>query len=213
MPSALFADRAAAGRALAAALEPERTRQPVVVGLARGGVVVAAEVARVLSAPLDALAVRKVGHPGQPEYALGAVTPTGGYLRADGELGDAQLAALVEETTRKAAALDRRLHARDPSVDLHARTALLVDDGLATGATMVAAARSARAAGATRVVIAVPVAPASSAAALRREADDVVVLASPEPFCSVGTWYATFPQVDDATVIAALAHQSRRTPK
>lgn len=202
----LFADRAAAGRALAGQLERERGPELVVVGLARGGVEVAAEVARALDAPLDVVAVRKIGHPFQPEYAIGAVTPGDGvYVRAPDGLTDDELAAVVEETRGKAALLDRRLHAEHPAVDLRGRTVLLIDDGLATGATMIAAARWAKAAGAGRVVVSVPVAAAESLPFLRHEADDVVVLYPLAPFFSVGAWYDSFAQVDDANVVRLLA--------
>jgi putative phosphoribosyl transferase len=202
----LFADRAAAGRALAGQLEPERGPELVVVGLARGGVEVAAEVARALDAPLDVVAVRKIGHPFQPEYAIGAVTPGDGvYVRAPDGLTDEELTAVVEETRAKAALLDRRLHAEHPAVDLYGRTVLLIDDGLATGATMIAAARWAKAAGADRVVVAVPVAAAASLPFLRHEADDIVVLYPLAQFSSVGAWYDSFAQVGDADVIRLIA--------
>ena len=202
----LFADRVAAGRALAGQLEPERGPELVVVGLARGGVEVAAEVARALDAPLDVVAVRKIGHPFQPEYAIGAVTPGDGvYVRAPDGLTDEELTAVVEETRAKAALLDRRLHAEHPAVDLYGRTVLLIDDGLATGATMIAAARWAKAAGADRVVVAVPVAAAASLPFLRHEADDIVVLYPLAQFSSVGAWYDSFAQVGDADVIRLIA--------
>jgi len=202
----LFADRRDAGRELAAALEAERGADTVVVGLARGGVEVAAEVARVLGAPLDAVAVRKVGHPWQPEYGIGAVTPGGGvYLRGPDGLSDEELAAVVEETQAKAAALDERLHAEHPALDLGGKTALLVDDGLATGATMIAALRWARAAGAARVVAALPVAAAASLATIRAESDGVVCPHALEAFLAVGFWYESFAQASDEEVIRFLA--------
>lgn len=198
----LFADRRDAGRALATELEHERGPQIVVVALARGGVEVAAEIARALAAPLDVVAVRKIGHPWQPEYAIGAVTPGDGiYVRAPDGFTDEQLTAVVEETKAKAALLDRRLHAEDPAIDLDGKTVLLVDDGLATGATMIAALRWARAAGAERVVAALPIAAAASLELVCREADGVVCLYAPAQFFSVGPWYESFAQVDDADVI------------
>lgn len=209
----LFADRAEAGRALAAELERERGPQLVVVGLARGGVGVAAEVARALAAPLDVVAVRKIGHPWQPEYGIGAVTPgDGDYVRGPNGLTDEQLAAAVEETKAKAALLDQRLHAEHPAIDLDGKTVLLVDDGLATGATMVAALRWAKAAGVARVVAALPVAAAGSLELVRREADSVVCLHALSPFFSVGTWYESFAQVDDAEVIRLIGESRRELP-
>ena len=144
----LFSDRSDAGRQLAASLA-HVDGDAVVIGLARGGVTVAAEVARRLGLPLDALAVRKIGYPSQPEYGIGAATPGEGgvYLRTDEGLGEAELRAVVERAQAEADALDRELHVRHERLDLHGRTAVLVDDGLATGATMIAAVRWARAAG------------------------------------------------------------------
>lgn len=198
----LFADRTEAGRALAIALETERGPDLAVVGLARGGVVVAAEVALALGAPLDVVAVRKIGHPRQHEYAIGAVTPGDGvYLRAPDGLSDEQLATVVEETKTKAERLDRRLHAGNPALELRGRTVAVVDDGLATGATMIAALRWARAVGAQRTIAALPIAAAQSLVAVRREADEVVCLHIAPALGAVGGWYASFDQVDDETVI------------
>jgi putative phosphoribosyl transferase len=173
----LFTDRGDAGKALAAAFEGERGPDLAVVGLARGGVQVAAEVARVLAAPLDAVAVRKVGHPFQPEYGIGAVTPGDGvYVRARDGLSEEELAAVVEEAKAKAALLDRHLHDEQPALGLRGKRVLVVDDGLATGATMIAALRWARAAGAAWVVAAVPVAAADSLALIHPGADEVICL-------------------------------------
>ena len=197
-----FADRREAGRQLAALLERERKLNPIVVGLARGGVQVAAEVARALNASLDVVAVRKVGHPWQPEYAIGAVTPGEGvYIRESDGLTEEQLTEVLAETRCKAAALDRRLHGEHPALDLKDRTVLVVDDGLATGATMIAALRWACAAGAERVVAAVPVAPAGSIELVSAEADEVVCPHVLELFFAVGAWYRSFEQLDDDDVI------------
>jgi putative phosphoribosyl transferase len=202
----LFADRSEAGRLLAGLLEEEQGGDAVVVGLARGGVVVAAAVARALGLPLDAVAVRKVGHPWQPEYAIGAVAPgDGAYVRAQDGLTDEQLAAAVEAAKEKAAALDLRLHADRPAVDLTGRPCLLVDDGLATGATMIAAVRWARSRGAARVVAAVPVGARDTANRLRREADAVVCPHELDAFLAVGVWYEVFGQVEDGEVARLLA--------
>ena len=190
---------------LARALAAEPLTDAMVVGLARGGVVVAAEVARELGLPLDVVAVRKVGHPFQPEYALGAVAPGGGvYIRDPGGLTEAELAAQVERAEASAAELDRTLHAGREPIPLAGRTCLLVDDGLATGATMIAAVRWARARGAARVVAAVPVGASQSAALLRDEADAVVCPHELADLVAVGLWYRSFGQVDDAEVAALL---------
>lgn len=206
----LFGDRFDAGRALAVDLEGERGRGPVVVGLARGGVEVAAEVARVLAAPLDVVAVRKVGHPWQPEYGIGAVTPGDGvYIRAPDGLTDEQIAAAVEEAKAKAVLLDRRLHAEHEPLDLAGKTVLVVDDGLATGGTMIAALRWARAAAAARVVAAVPVAAEENLELVGAEAAEVVCPYALSPFFAVGVWYRSFDQVDDAEVIRLLGENRR----
>lgn len=207
----LFLDRADAGRRLGEALLDERGPDRVVVGLARGGVQVAAEVARALEAPLDLVAVRKVRHPWQPEYALGAVTPGDGvYVRGPNGLTDEQVAEAVATAKNQALELDRRLHAGRPSMSLERKTVILVDDGLATGATMIAAARWAKAARAARVIAAVPVAAAESARLLRQEADDVVALYTPRSFFAVATWYAHFPQIDDDDVLQLLDDAATR---
>ena len=202
----LFRDRSEAGLALAEALGGERQPDTVVVGLARGGVPVAAEVARVLEATLDAVAVRKVRHPRQPEYAIGAVDPLGGlFLRSRNGLTNSQVSLAVADAQRSAEELDRRLHPLGRSPALAGRRALIIDDGLATGATMVAAARWAWGRGATRVVSAAPVGSTQGVDLLRREANLVVCLYTFSHFDSVGRWYREFSQVDDAEVVRLLA--------
>jgi predicted phosphoribosyltransferase len=198
----LFAGRAEAGRELAAALEAERGSELTVVGLARGGVAVAAEVASALGAPLDVMAVRKIGHPWQPEYAIGAVTPGDAvYVRGRDGLTDEQVAAAVEAARTRAAALDQILHAEHPALDLHGKTALVVDDGLATGASMFAALRWCRAAGAARRVAAAPVASLDSLGIVRAEADEVICLHAPAQFFAVSVWYEEFPAVEFDDVV------------
>jgi putative phosphoribosyl transferase len=206
----LFRDRREAGRVLARELAEERRTDAVVVGLARGGVAVAAEVAARLDLPLDAVAVRKVGHPLQPEYALGAVTPGDGvYLRAADGLTDEQVRAAVQSAKARAAELHRHLHEQVEPLQLHEKTCILVDDGLATGATMVAAVRWARSRGAARVVAAVPVAARPSLPLIDAEADEVVCPYAFDQFLAVGVWYASFEQVEDDEVKDLLARRPR----
>jgi len=201
-----YTDRREAGRALAALLGAERGPATVVVGLARGGVPVAAEVAAALGAPLDVVVVRKVGHPLQPELALGAVTADGPVSLSP--LPDLRIARptapAIAAARRQAAALEARLRAGHPRVELAGATCVLVDDGLATGASMEAAVRWARAQGAARVVVGVPVAAAPSAEALRGDADAVVCPLETDDFGSVGAWYRDFGQVPEASVAAHL---------
>jgi putative phosphoribosyl transferase len=204
--SALFHDRSDAGRQLAAALEGKVLGTAVAVGLARGGVPVAAEIARHFSLPLDVLAVRKIGHPGQPEYGLGAVTPGPGgvYVRSSDGLAEPELRRAIEQAKDEAGALDQILHERRRPLDLIGRTAVLVDDGLATGATMVAAVRWARSQGATQITVAVPVGAAQSIRFLGQEADEVVCPHAQKNFWAVGLWYEVFTQVENADVVALL---------
>jgi predicted phosphoribosyltransferase len=208
----LFPDRSEAGRELGSLLAHRRREgAAAVVGLARGGVAVAAEVATALDAPLDVIAVRKVGHPLQPEYALGAVTPDADYIRAHDGLTADEVAELVARAKAEAGRLDQRLHEVDNPIDLTATTAIVVDDGLATGATMIAALRSVHTAGARHVVAAVPVAPAASLALIEPEANEVVCPHVPPTFIGVGMWYRSFGQLTDTDVIGLLA-ESRRGP-
>jgi predicted phosphoribosyltransferase len=208
---ALFRDRRDAGRQLAVALEGTQLDDAVVVGLARGGVTVAAEVSQHLSLPLDALAVRKIGYPWQPEYGIGAVTPgeRGVYLRSDEGLGEAELRRVVERAKTEAEALDELLHARHEALAIRGRTVVLVDDGLATGATMTAAIRWAREREAARVIVAVPVGAARTAEELRREADEVVCPYEERHFGAVGFWYDVFTQVENEEVIALLGPDTK----
>ena len=206
----LLADRREGGRLLSGWLESARGTDAVVVGLARGGVVVAAEVAARLRLPLDVVAVRKVGHPWQPEYAIGAVTPGDGvYVRGPNGLTEEQVQAAVEEAKARARELDERLHEETPPVELAGRTCILVDDGLATGATMIAAVRWARLRCAARVIAAVPVGAGASLLRIEAEADTVVCPHKLDPFFAVGLYYARFEQVEDEEVRRLLAASTR----
>lgn len=206
-----FDDRADAGRRLATRLEHLRN-QPglLVLGLPRGGVPVAAEVARALDAPLDVFLVRKLGVPAHPELALGAIA-TGGVVVLNDDVVSAygipdELIHAVAE--REKVELERREHAYRrgrPPLDLVGRTIILVDDGLATGASMRAAASAVRALGPRRLVIAVPVGAPSTCGDLRSEADEVVCYAQPEPFQAVGQWYLDFSQTTDSDVMELLS--------
>lgn len=212
-----FRDRRDAGRRLAAALEAYRGQDVLVLGIPRGGVVVAAEVARALDADLDVVVARKLGSPISPELAIGAVTADGGRWLHD-ELIEAlrATAAYVERTTAEqvaeARAREARFRAGRPGPRIEGRVVIVVDDGLATGATMRAAVRSVRRQRPARIVVAVPVGAPAACEALRREADEVVCLLEPELFFAVGGFYERFEPTEDAEVQELLqAHGARRS--
>lgn len=212
-----FRDRRDAGLALGKALLEHRDWQdPVVLALPRGGVPVAAEVARELKAPLDILVVRKIGHPHQPEFAIGALA-SGGVMVINGEtdsfLRDVSPAEIDRIVERERAELGRReaLYRGDRvPVPLEGREVIVVDDGLATGATMRAAVQAVRQLRPARVTVAVPVGARESCDALRSLADDVVCIRTPEPFRAVGLWYSSFPQTSDEEVRQVLAEHQRQ---
>ncbi len=205
----MFIDRRDAGRRLGQALAPLRQRNPVVIGLPRGGVVVADEVARALDAPLDILVVRKLGAPGQPELGLGAIAE-GGVTALNDRLIDmlgVHPSALAAVAAHEHAELERRVRTyrgNRPPFDVSGRMVILVDDGLATGYTARAAARALRARAADSIVLAVPVAAPETAEELKEEVDDVVALETPRFFGAVGQWYQDFSQTSDAEVLAIL---------
>lgn len=206
-----FKDRSDAGRHLAKALAGYKDQQPVILALPRGGVSVAAEVAAALNAPLDLVLVRKIGVPFQPELAMGAVVDGGAPIIVRNE--DIIRVAGIDESEFQAvcddelAEIDRRrqryLGSRE-RVDVSGRTAIVVDDGVATGATTRAALRATRMRNPRRLVLAVPVAPTESLPELRQEADDVVCLEDHEMFGAIGFYYRDFRQVSDEEVIEML---------
>lgn len=206
-----FADREDAGLALAEKLEEFRGQAGLIVlGLPRGGVPVASIVARSLNAPLDVIVVRKVGVPGQPEVAMGAIASIAGSIvtvqnpSVLRQLGGARVQpAFDERAARERVELERRqreYRAGRPPLDVAGRTVILVDDGIATGATMRAAIMALRPAGAERIVVAVPVADADTCAELATLVDRVVCVSMPEPFWAVGQAYIDFSQTSDEEV-------------
>jgi putative phosphoribosyl transferase len=207
-----FADRGEAGRRLADKLLHLKDRQPVVLALPRGGVAVGFEIARALDAALDIVLVRKIGVPWQPELALGAVTD-GDSPATFIDRGLATSLAvpdgyIEEETTRQLAEIERRRksYCEDrPAVQLAGRTAIVVDDGIATGATMRVALQAVRRRAPARLVLAVPVAPPDTLAALLEEADEAVCLETPTGLGAIGYYYRDFHQMSDAEVTDLLA--------
>jgi len=212
----VYADRAAAGRALGAALAREGCAHgAMVLGLPRGGVPVAAEVAVALDVPLDVLVVRKLGVPGHEELAMGAVTAGGvrvldqRVVRDAGVDGD----AIADVTRRERDEVDRQeaaFRGDRPPLAPQAARAIVVDDGLATGSTMRAAVRALRAMAVAEVTVAVPVGSAQAVAGLRDEADAVICPHVPEPFIAVGAWYERFEAVGEDEVRALLTRLSAR---
>lgn len=214
-----FKNRQDAGRQLAERLLRYRDERPVVLALPRGGVPVGYEVAVTLDAPLDIVVVRKLGAPGQPELAIGAVVDGDdpqSVLNPDlMRLLDVSEEYLAREVDRQLWEIRRRerLYRGDrPHARVEGRTAIVVDDGIATGASMRAALRGLRRAGPARLVLAVPVAPPDTVEALRAEVDDLVCLSTPEPFMAVGQHYEDFSQPTDEEVIELLDRARERSP-
>jgi len=211
----IFADRAAAGAALAGEMQQRPLRAPVLVlALPRGGVPVAYEVARVLDAPLDVMLVRKVGMPGQPELAIGAVA-SGDIVVRDPTI-EQEVPGIAEAFDRIAAGERRELLRREQvyraglePLALEGKTVVLVDDGLATGSTMLAAVRAARAGRAATIVVAAPVASPQAVDLLAPEADAIVILQIPALLFAIGEWYERFEQLEDDEVCRLLERHRR----
>ncbi len=199
-----FADRAEAGRALAAELATHKLDADVVVlALPRGGLPVGREVAKAFGAPLDVVIVRKVGVPWQPELAMGAIA-SGSFQTLDEDLVRAlgipreEIDAVIAKESAEVARREQLYRKGRQALDVRGQTVVLVDDGLATGSTMLVAARFIRSLDPSRLLIAVPVGSVQACKRLRSQADELICLATPEPFVAVGQWYADFRQVTDA---------------
>ena len=212
----LFEDRRDAGRRLAERLAPYRDKRPVVFTLPRGGVPVGFEVSRALNAPLDIIVARKLGAPGQPEFGIGAVAPGGMRVlneRAVRALGipEDYLDWVSDRETAEVARRLRLFRCDRPYPDLETMTAILVDDGLATGVTARAALLALRRLNPRRLVLAVPVCAPQTAELLRPEADDLICLLAPDDLEAVGLYYRDFEQVPDEEVIRLLEEAQRLT--
>ncbi len=206
-----FRNRSDAGRQLAKVLAGYKDQQPVILALPRGGVPVAAQVAAALNAPLDLILVRKIGVPFQPELAMGAVVDGGAPIVVRNEdvirlagIDESEFKAVCDEELAEIERRRQRYLGNRKHVDVSGRTAIVIDDGIATGATTRAALRATRMRKPKRLVLAVPVAPTDSLSELRHDADDVVCLEDHEFFGAIGVYYADFTQVPDEEVIEIL---------
>lgn len=215
-----FKNRADAGRKLALALAEYKSRDPVILALPRGGVAVAAEVAAALNAPLDLILVRKLGVPFQPELAMGAVTDGGSSIIVRNEdvirhagIDEAEFKAVCEAELAEIERRRVRYLGDRERAEIAGRTAIVIDDGVATGATTRAALRATRARNPKRLVLAVPIAPSDSLAELRGEADDVMCLEDHEMFGALGFYYRDFRQLSDDDVIDLLRRHPPRKPR
>ena len=212
----MFRDRKESGQLLAKRLgRYAGSENAIVLGLPRGGVVTAFEVAMALDLPLDLLVVRKLGAPGYPELAMGAVTRGGVRVLNEDvirqlHVSSAEIDAIAEREELEVARRELLFRDNRPPLDIRGRTAIVVDDGLATGSTMFAAVRLLQSCSPARIVIAIPVAPAETVERLRREAQELVCLMMPPSFNAVGEWYADFAQVCDDDVIELLRAASTR---
>jgi putative phosphoribosyl transferase len=216
MPERIFQNRSHAGQLLADELKRHKLPgSTIVLALPRGGVPIGFAVAHALHAPLDVMVVRKLGVPWQPELAIGAIA--GGHLTLDQELiqelgvSQPQIQSIVEQET---AELHRRetLYRCGPALRLSGRTVVLVDDGLATGSTMLVAARFARSLGPARLIVGVPVGSHQARHRMKSQCDECVCLATPDPFIAVGEWYKDFQQVSDAEVTRLLVESHHAVP-
>ncbi len=207
----LFRDRADAGRQLAARLEDYKGKAEVLVlALPRGGVPVAFEIATAINAPLDVMTVRKLGTPGQPELAMGAIA-TGGVRVMNEDvlrmcaISEEAIAAVAERELKELARREQAYRGDRERPEIAGKVVILVDDGVATGATMRAAIAALRQLAPAKIVVAVPHGAEETCETLRREADELVCLATPWPYMAVGRWYQNFTQTSDAEVARLLA--------
>jgi len=210
----VFKDRREAGQKLAQELEGKNYDSPVVIGIPRGGVPLAEEVAETLHAPLDIIVPRKIGAPGNPEYAVGAVTEDGTVVRNEEAVqrtGADQdyLERAAEQELKEVKRRLRKYRGDRQPVDIEGKTTILVDDGVATGTTLKAAIKSAKKRNPANIVVAVPVGAESSIQDIKQEVDEVICLETPGLFGAVGQYYRSFPQTPDEEVVEAMKNAER----
>jgi predicted phosphoribosyltransferase len=213
----MYRDRVEAGQTLGASLAQYKDKDVLVLGIPRGGVPVAVEVARALNADLDVIVARKLGAPGQPELAIGAVTANGGRFINDEAIAglgvsEEYLQKVIEAEMTEAQRREKRFRGGRPAARIKDRVVIVADDGLATGATMRASVRSVRKAEPARLIVAVPVGSPEACAALRHEVDEVVCLYQPELFWAVGLYYRDFEPTPDDEVTRLLQEFRRAAP-
>ena len=213
-PPARYRDREHAGQVLAEALEPYKTAHPLILGIPRGGVEVAYPLFLALGGDLDLLLVQKIGAPGNPEYALGALSETGAlYLHEGAEQVPRTYLEETIEAAKEALKQKRALLGGDlPPIPRHGRTVILVDDGIATGSTLRAALQTLKEERPQQVIVAAPVAPPDTVARLRPYAHEVIVPLQPEPFFAVGEFYLAFPPTPTERVRELLSRARKKTP-
>ncbi|HUP57772.1 MAG TPA: phosphoribosyltransferase, partial [Bdellovibrionota bacterium] len=213
----IYRDRREAGEKLAAELQGLKDKKPVILALPRGGVPVAAEVAQALHAPLDVLVVRKIGMPGNRELGIGAIAEDDvlwidSSAAAGLNIDPSELESELKHELIRVSRNVKKYRGERAPIDLEGRTAIIVDDGVATGVTTKAAAKLARARGAAEVIVAVPVGSRSACEFLAEDADRVICLSTPDPFFSVSGWYEDFTQVTDDQVLEALGRFAPHDP-
>jgi predicted phosphoribosyltransferase len=206
---AIYKDRVEAGQKLAQSLERYEDERPIILAMPRGGVVVAFEIAQKLHALLDVIVVRKLGAPFQPEYAIGAIAPNDVLVLNDEAkfYWQSDESVLQEIVSKEKVEMERRIkfyRGNNKALDIAGRVVVIVDDGVATGQSALAAIKSVRKLKPAKIIFAVPVGAKDSLAVIKKEVDEVICLATPTPFSAVGIWYARFDQTEDAEVILLL---------
>jgi len=207
----LFLNRTEAGKRLAEKLKQYADEDVIIYGLPRGGAVVAREVADELNSPLSLIIVRKIGHPANPEYGIGAITDDGHIAVSEAAVSYLGQDWFEEEAEKqRKEALRRKELYKIPEIETKGKIAIIIDDGLATGMTMLAAIKSLKEKGVKKIIAAVPVSPEDTAELIKKEVDELIVLATPEPFGAVGMHYKDFAQISDEDVVKIIKYAGRK---